>query len=478
MRPHGAGRAGTLEDVRIVGLVILLVVASTAAACTTSVTGSPVGTGSVVTKHDPNTPGVDPSFVHDTDGSEIDRLAATVVTDVMDYWRQNFPATFGTEWKDLTGGFYSVDTARAKSEAPPCARRSIDVEGNAFYCPTEDVIAWDRSALLPVLRDRFGEASVMLVLAHEMGHAVQRRAGLTVAEQRSNPDKYPTILVEAQADCYAGSFVRWVADGKAAHLQVGKDRLDSALESLITFRDPIGTDQGDKGAHGDAFDRVSAFQDGYDQGLKLCADMSVANRKFTLRGFTDAGDAERGGNLPFDQLVKSMTEDLNSFFNTTVTQAGKRWTNLTPQTGEANVDCAGNDQGPIAFCPSPAGGGEVKVAKDKLADLHSEIGDYATGTILASRFGLAAVSALGKPLDGADAQRQVLCLAGAYTGQLITRTSGFFLSPGDLDEAVQVLLQYDYAGRDGAGKAIGAGYERVSVFRSGAVGGAPACSVS
>jgi predicted metalloprotease len=461
----------------MVRVLILLVVASTVLACTTTVQGNPIGTGSVVTKHDPNTPGVDPSFVHGTDGSEIDRLAATVVTDVLDYWRQTFPATFNAEWKDLSGGFYSVDTARPRSEAPPCARRSIDVEGNAFYCPTEDVIAWDRSALLPVLRDRFGEAAVMLVLAHEMGHAVQRRAGLTVAEQRSNPNKFPTILVEAQADCYAGAFVRWVADGKAPHLQVGRDRLDSALESLITFRDPIGTDQGDKGAHGDAFDRVSAFQDGYDQGIKLCADMSVDNRKFTLRGFTDAGDAERGGNLPFDKLVTSMTEDLNAFFNTTVTQSGKTWTNLVPQSADQDVKCAGNDQGPIAFCPSPTGG-EIKLAtKGALPELHSEIGDYATGTILASRWALAAMSALGKPLDGADAQKQVLCLAGAYTGTLISRTSGFFLSPGDLDEAVQVLLQYDYAGRDGSGKAIGAGFERVSVFRSGAVGGVPACKL-
>jgi len=55
----------------------------------------------------------------------------------------------------------------------------------------------------------------MLVLAHEMGHAVQRRAGVTPAVERANPSKYPTILLEAQADCYAGTFVKWVTQGKA-----------------------------------------------------------------------------------------------------------------------------------------------------------------------------------------------------------------------------------------------------------------------
>ena len=41
--------------------------------------------------------------------------------------------------------------------------------------------------------------------------------------------------------------------------------------------------------------------------------------------------------------------------------------------------------------------------------------------------------------DGEDAQRELLCLTGAYTGTLITRQEGFSLSPGDLDEAIQVM---------------------------------------
>jgi predicted metalloprotease len=455
-------------------VVILAVLALTVTACSTAVAGNPVGNGTVITKSDPGNT-VDPSFVKNTDGGDIDKLAATVVTDVIAYWKSTFPATFGKEWQDLTGGYYSVDTADKGTEPPPCARNAIDVEGNAFYCPTEDVIAWDRSALLPVLRDRFGEAAVMLVLAHEMGHAVQRRAGLTPAEQRRDPDKYPTILIEAQADCYAGAFVRWVADNKSEHLKVKQDRLDSALESLITFRDPIGTEQDDKGAHGDAFDRVSAFQDGYDKGVKLCSEMTLDNRKFTLRGFIDAGDAERGGNLPFDQLLESITTDLNTFFGGVVGERGKQWANPTVRPTDDNPRCTDGDQGPIAFCPK---GSEIDVAhKGTLPDLHTDIGDYATGTILASRFGMAAMSLLGKPLDGTDAQHQVLCLAGAYTGTLLARKDGFTLSPGDLDEAVQVLLRFDFAGRDSAGHAIPTGFERVSVFRGGTLDGVKTCGL-
>ena len=461
----------------IARLAVLLTLAVAAPACTTTVSGAPTSVDVVVTKSDLEPGGgVDPSIVHNTDGGEIDRLAATVVTDLSAYWQEAFPANFGSPWRELSGGYYSVDTADPDTQPPPCVQRAVDVEGNAFYCPSGDVIAWDRAALLPVLRERFGEAAVMLVLAHEMGHAVQRRSGLTIEEQRRNSDRYPTVLMEAMADCYAGTFVRWVADGKAAHLTVVKDRLDSALESLIAFRDPIGTEQTDRGAHGDAFDRVSAFQDGYDHNAGLCAAMSVDNRRFTQRGFRDQRDAEQGGNLSFDQLLESMTDDLNGYFSTLVSERGKQWTKPTLLTGESAPGCTTGDQGPVVFCPDRTA--ITVLAKGPLLELHADIGDYATGTILASRFGMAAIAALGKPLDGAGAQRQTICLAGSYTGMLLSRDRGFALSPGDLDEAIQVLLRHDYAGRDSAGHAIETGFDRVSVFRAGTLQGVQACGLT
>lgn len=473
IRHTGRVRTSSASAVRLTIPLLLLVVVS---ACTTAVAGEPVGTGAVVTNPDPGTGGVDPSFIKNSDGGEIDQLAAAVLTDVRGYWTETFPATFdGRDWEELSGGYFSVDTASADAPAPPCVDKAADVEGNAFYCPSEDVIAWDRAALLPVLRERFGEAAVMLVLAHEMGHAVQRRAGISVEEQRTDPERYPTILVEAQADCYAGSFVRWVAEGNAEHLSIAEDRLDSALESLITFRDPIGTEQTDAGAHGDAFDRVSAFQDGYDSGAGLCADISVDNRRFTQRGFRQAADAERGGNLRFDDLVQNMTDDLGEYFDTVVTDAGATWTapSLAPVENDPECD---RDQGPIAFCPDDD---EIEISTEgELPQLHQQVGDYATGIILAGRYGMAALDALDKPLEGEQTQRQLLCLSGSYTGMLLDRTNGFTLSPGDLDEAIQVLLRYDYPGRDGAGGAIDTGYERVSVFRAGTLEGVTACELS
>jgi predicted metalloprotease len=457
--------------------VLIAAVAVVASACTSTVTGVALPAGGVI-NHD-QTGDVDPSFINNTDNGEIDKLAAAIVKDVEKFWRESFPANFnGKPWEELKGGYYSVDSSDPKAPTPPCIDQASDIEGNAFYCPTADSMAWDRATLLPVLKDHFGEAAVMVVLAHEMGHAVQRRAGITPSAERANPQKYPTILLEAQADCYAGTFVKWVTQNKADRLRIANNALDPALEALVSFRDPVGTNQAAQGAHGDAFDRVSAFQDGFDKGPKLCAGMTVDNREFTARSFQDPKDQASGGNETLDNTIDGVAKDMNTYLQTEVGKLGKQW--RTPKVEKVGTapQCSQGDQGPAAFCPDQSA---IDIEnKGQIAQIHKEIGDWSTGTILASRFGLAVLASLNKPVTGADAQRGALCVAGAYSGELLARKAGtadFALSPGDLDEAVQVLLRYDYAARDVQGKAPATGFERVSDFRTGAVGGFTACKL-
>jgi predicted metalloprotease len=447
-------------------LVALLVPGAGLTACGNLIAGTPSpGDGIAVNR-------VDTAFVMGTDGGRIDQLAAATVTDVQSYWQRIFLPTFGAGWRDVRQ-FYSVDTNDEGAGPPPCTEKAKDVEGNAFYCPSADAIAWDRAALLPVLADKFGDAGVVVVLAHEIGHAVHNRLGVTTERQRREPDKYPTIVVEAMADCYAGAFVRWVVDGQAEHLRISGDQLDLALGALVNFRDPVGTSSADRRAHGNAFDRVSSFSDGYQQGPRLCSQFTAQSRQFTLREFTDDGDEARGGNLPLADLLKALTQDLDRFFGGLVRDQGGTW--KTPQMRlDVNEAACSGDQGPVAFCPDSTAIGTM--AGGELGELHRRIGDYAAGTLVTSRYGLAAIAALGKPVQGEAAGRAALCLAGGYTGELLNRAESFELSPGDLDEAVLVLLRNDYAVRDAAGEpAADSGFERVRLFRGGALDGAQSC---
>lgn len=382
--------------------------------------------------------------------------AADAVKQLQAFWRTTYPQVFGKPWRPIA----RFVPARRGGPAPPCVDSVADVKDQAFYCPAADAVAWDADGLIPKLRTTFGDPGVFVVLAHEVGHAVQTRLGVDNALRR-DPQRYPTILLESMADCYAGVAV--------TGLKLDADDRDRALRALVTFRDPLGVDPGDPGAHGNAFDRAGAFQDGADGGARVCAGMTLDNHAFTQRAFGSRADAARGGNLPLSALLDTLGPDAQAWFSTV---AGRP---LPPLAG-ADAACADRAaQGPVAYCTADR---TVVADRAALTPVSDGIGDYAAGTLVAVRYGFATLDALGRPTTGPAAATAAVCLAGAYTGRLIDPTGGgFSLSPGDLDEAVGVLLSQDWAGRDSAGAADPAdhGYERVDHFRAGVLGGPQSC---
>ena len=442
--------------------VLCAAVVLLASGCAASVDGQAFASAAV-------TAGVDPGFVRGNDGGDDDRLAAAVLRDLEGWWGGQFPSLAdGARFAPLKG-YFSVDSSR-NGPGPPCTEDAAEVEGNAFYCPRADIIAYDRAALLPVLRQKFGDSAVIVVIAHEFGHAVQQRLEASSTAAAGLSSGAPTILSEGQADCYAGGFLRAVHDGATPDLRTGDKGIDAAMNALITFRDPVGTDAADDRAHGNAFDRVASFQDGYDAGPKACAGMTLQNRTFTQQSFASLSDAQSGGNLPLSDLLRAMGTDLDRYFGGIVRAQGRPWT--APTIREGGAGC-GPD--PVDFCSGT--GPPTLVVDDKtLTRVHDGIGDYASGTVLASRYALAAMAALGRPTTGAQAGTTALCLAGAYTGDVGKPGSDFSLSPGDLDEAVGVLQRDDSAARGTDGvSAPGGSYARIEDYRRGVTGGAQRC---
>lgn len=397
----------------------------------------------------PGDAGVDPLS---TDPTVIGTATAARL---QQFWRAAFPAAFGRGWRDI-GRFVPVHRG---DPAPPCVGAAADVANQAYYCPAADAVVWDADGLIPRLLRSSGEAGVLVVLAHEVGHAVQTRLGVDAA-QAHDPARYPTILLEAMADCYAGSAVATLGAG---------DR-DASLRALTGFRDPLGVEPGDAQAHGNAFDRAVSFQMGYDGGATACAGMTTANRPFTQRAFGSAGDRADGGNLPLDGLLDAVGADARSWFTGL---SGRQAPPL--RTSARNGGCrAWAQQGPAAYCAAEP---SIIVDREELAAVENDIGDYAVGTLVASRYGLATLDALGRPVVGAGAGVAAICLAGAYTARLVDPRGSFSLSPGDLDEAVEVLLTDDWADRGADGRTDPAtdGYARIDHFRAGVLGGSGAC---
>jgi len=242
--------------------------------------------------------------------TKYDASIDATLADIQAYWAQTMPDVYGQQYEAIP-----ADRVYPYSQANPppnCddggqTKAPYDqVAGNAFYCGNGDFVAYDEQGLLPKLRDHFGEFAVGLVFAHELGHAVQARVGYQPSA---------TVYYEQQADCFAGAWAQHVADSNDANVHLSSDDLDNALAGLLTLSDPSGTDGSQDGAHGNGFDRVNAFQDGYEGGAATCAAYANNPPSVTETGYASSSDQASGGNLSLDELMSTVEQSLQNYWS-------------------------------------------------------------------------------------------------------------------------------------------------------------------
>nr|WP_296764497.1 neutral zinc metallopeptidase [Rhodococcus sp. (in: high G+C Gram-positive bacteria)] len=449
-----------MKQASVVGIVGVCVLA--AAGC---------GGGST----DPASPTTEPAQVQQAtsgadmvgDASEpVNQIVATAIDDLQSYWAQEFPALYGSDYAPVSGGFYAV--VPSSGELPPCASSPDDIAGNAFYCPGEDVVAWDSEGLLPDLRERFGDFVIPVVMAHEWGHAIQARAKF----------EGMTVTSEIQADCFAGAWAAHAVDD-ASNFDPSPAELDSALAGFLFLRDEPGSAADDPSAHGSGFDRVSAFQDGFDGGPEKCKPYVDGSPQVLELPFSSAADASRGGDAPLEQIIEGVPKDLEDYWAALYPElSGQPWTPLKPFVAfdPANApDCGGSSVADYSlfYCvPDDYVGFD---AVDAMPQFYQQGGDFAVAALIATQYGLAGLSHLGIDADDQDASLQGDCMAGGWTASVLLQnrpTSGYTLSPGDLDEAIGALLLFRGSGDEDR---QGSGFIRVEAFRHGVLDGAEAC---
>ncbi|TFV50519.1 hypothetical protein E4P43_10555 [Blastococcus sp. TF02A-35] len=406
----------------------------------------------------------------------IDQVARNALADLETFWQQAYPEYFGEEYRPLAGGYFSVDSDDLDESLYPetgigCDEQPTEpdeVAGNAFYDPVCDVVAYDR-ALLQELSDDYGRFLVPVVMAHEFGHAMQGRFGFA---SRS-------ILDETQADCLAGAWTRWVADGNAEHVSLREPELDDVIRGFLLLRDDVGTDPDDDAAHGSFFDRVSAFYDGFESGMATCRDAFGEDRLLTAAPFERADLAEQG-NADFASIVEWVGATLPAFYGGVFPDVfgGEFEAPAVEGFEEVAPDCAGLDDRDLGYCADDR---TVYVDETDLAiPAYDEIGDFALATAVSLPYALAVRDQAGLSVDDAAATRSAVCLTGWYEAQwyadAFADVVGAQISPGDIDEAVQFLLQYGVDDRVFP-NVDASGFELVGAFRSGFLQGAEGCDL-
>ena len=395
----------------------------------------------------------------------VNVIVAQAIARIQGYWTTEYPRVHdGARYQPVTGGFYAVDPAAGP--LPPCAESASDIAGNAFYCGAKDVVAWDVKGLLPELRKKYGDFVIPVVLAHEWGHAVQARSDFQGA----------TVTREIQADCFSGAWSRHAID--SGEYRVSSVDLDRALAGFLSLRDEPGTAADDPSAHGSGFDRINAFQNGYENGSSTCAGYRDGAPAVIELPFGSAADAAAAGDAPYDDIIAGVPVDLEDYWSQVYPElTGKRWTpvrRVVPFGPQAPACGDTSARGYLLFYCVPDN--YVGFEDESMRGFYAEGGDFAVAALLATQWGIAALTQMGDSSDETMSSQRADCLAGAWTASVLLQnrdaTSGYSLSPGDLDEAITALLTFR-----GPGDADrqGAGFVRTEAYRSGVINGAKPC---
>ena len=199
------------------------------------------------------------------------QFVSAVLRDVQETWDKRLPEsgkTYRHAKLDLFRDSISSACGEARSATGP------------FYCPGDEKVYVDLG-FFEELKTRFGapgEFAQAYVLAHEVGHHVQKILGIEAqverAEQR-NPgmqNQY-SVRVELQADCFAGVWASHPTEvkldqndieaGLRAAAAVGDDRLQKMSR---------GTVSPETFTHGSSAQRMQWFRTGYQNGTVASCD--------------------------------------------------------------------------------------------------------------------------------------------------------------------------------------------------------------
>ena len=222
-----------------------------------------LGTGDVGTT---GTSVTQPDTARDQQEQPLVQFVTFVLNDTQNTWSQILPAQ-GTQYRHAKLVLFrdSIDSAcgLAQSATGP------------FYCPEDEKVYIDLG-FYDELKQRFGapgEFAEAYVLAHEIGHHVQKLLGIegkVRAAQQQNPQAANQLSVglELQADCLAGVWGHStqqrnildpgdVDEGLKAAAAVGDDRLQRMATGHVnpeTF------------THGTSAQRTQWFQRGFQDG--------------------------------------------------------------------------------------------------------------------------------------------------------------------------------------------------------------------
>jgi predicted metalloprotease len=199
---------------------------------------------------------------------QMARFVSVVLADTEDVWKAKFRQA---------GQTYREPKLRLFRGSTPTACGQGAAAMGPFYCPADEKVYIDLN-FYETLRTRLGapgDFAQAYVIAHEVGHHVQKVLGVSdkveslrgrMSEAQANA---LSVRVELQADCFAGI---WAHDAQQARQVLEQGDLEEALNAATQIGDDTlqkrsrGTIVPESFTHGTGAQRVSWFKRGYQTG--------------------------------------------------------------------------------------------------------------------------------------------------------------------------------------------------------------------
>jgi uncharacterized protein len=213
-------------------------------------------------------------------GDPARRFVAVVLADTEDVWKQLFSSS-GKSYVEPKLVLYTGRIASA------CGLAST--ASGPFYCPNDQKLYLDLS-FFDEMKSRLhapGEFAEAYVIAHEIGHHVQKSLGILQTAQREEARRDRrgansiSVRVELQADCLAGV---WAHHADRMKHIIEQGDVEAALNAASAVGDDRlqqqarGTVVPDAFTHGSSAQRVRWFKRGLESGNTRQCDTFAADQ--------------------------------------------------------------------------------------------------------------------------------------------------------------------------------------------------------
>ena len=410
-------------------------------------------------------------------------------TDVEAFWQRTYEDLYGDAVRADLGRLLAL---RPDTEQPPCGnpppvlRRHRRATPSTAPAPTSS--RGTTSTSIPGLYEEFGGFTLGIVFAHEFAHAIQTAVGHRWT---------PPIMIELQADCFAGA---WTARRRGGQLGVLRGRRSTTSTRRWPASSSCATASAPPPADRPPTARASTASASFVGGLRAGRRaLRGVPRRATTSGelvivevpFTDQDDFERGGNLPLDELGPILLADLENFWTLLFEEQGRdvdagrrRGDRSTPPSTRSSAATTPTAATSSWTCPSTASTATPSTSTRSTSFPRSTRSattpspPRSPASTRSPRRRASVTSRTPRRPTSRPTAWPASTPRSGFLGDREGRGQELFLSPGDLDEAVIAFLSHQATRARTVGDdevSVGTAFQRFDAYRDGFLEGAAAC---